>query len=99
LIIKGNILLNLGRYDESLDAIDKAIQLDPENPSAWYEKASYYEVLGKYNESLDAYEMITELEPEKASVWWFKGNILEALGRQIDADAAYAKAKDLGYRE
>ncbi len=62
-------------------------------------KASYYEFLGKYNESLDAYEMITELEPEKASVWWFKGNILEALGRQIDADAAYAKAKDLGYRE
>ena len=99
LITKGNILLNLGRYNESLDTIDKAIQLDPENPSVWYEKATYYNVLGKYNESLDAYEMITKLEPEKASAWLFKGNVLKALGRQTDADAAYAKAKELGHQE
>jgi len=99
LITKGNILLNLGRYNESLDTIDKAIQLDPENPSVWYEKATYYNILGKYNESLDAYEMITKLEPEKASAWWFKGNALKALGRQTDADAAYAKAKELGHQE
>jgi len=32
-----------------------------------------------------------------AEAWYNKGVALEALGRTSDADAAFAKAKELGY--
>jgi len=99
LITKGNILLNLGKSDEAIAAVDKAIQLDSKNFQAWEEMALVYHVLGKYNESLTAYEKLTEIKPENALVWKGKGDALKALDRQSEADAAYAKAKELGYSD
>lgn len=61
--------------------------------------ALVYHVLGKYNESLTAYEKLTEIKPENALVWKGKGDALKALDRQSEADAAYAKAKELGYSD
>jgi len=97
MITKGNILLNLGKSDEAIATIDKAIQLDPKNPQAWTEKALASYVLGKHNESLAAYEKVIELEPEFAPAWIWKGkgDALKTLGRQSEADAAYARAEEL----
>ena len=97
LLTKGNILLNLGKFDKAISAVDEAIQLDPKNPQAWKEKALDSHVLGKYNESLAAYEKVIELEPENASAWIWKGkgDALKALGHQAEADAAYARAGEL----
>jgi len=41
----------------------------------------------------------TELDPKFAAAWKVKGDALRALGRNTEADAAYAKARELGYRE
>lgn len=98
LLTKGNILLNLGKSDEAIAAVDKAIQLDPMNFQAWEEMALDYYVLGKYNESLTAYEKLTEIMPENALVWKGKGDVLKTLGRQAEAYASFAKAKELGYQ-
>ena len=98
LLTKGNILLNLGKSDEAIAAVDKAIQLDPTNFRAWEEMALVYHVLGKYNESLTAYEKLTKINPENALVWKGKGDALKMLGRQAEANAAFAKAKELGYQ-
>jgi Flp pilus assembly protein TadD len=38
------------------------------------------------------------LDPEFAMAWDSKGVALEALGKTTDANAAYAKAKELGYK-
>jgi len=97
LLTKSNILFNLGKSDEAIAAIDKAIQLDPKNFRVWEEKALDYYVFGIYNESLAAYEKMTELEPKNALAWKGKGDVLKALGHQAEADAAYVKAKELGY--
>lgn len=43
-------------------------------------------------------DMATELYPKSAAAWKAKGDALIALGRQAEADRAYAKAKELGYR-
>lgn len=96
LITKGNALLNLGRHDEALAAIDEAIETDPDNFLAWNERAIYYSVLGNYSEALAACEMMTDLQPENPRAWRFKGDSLKALGRQAESDAAYARAKELG---
>jgi len=35
---KGQVLFNQGRYDESIEACDRAIELDPRSADAWYIK-------------------------------------------------------------
>lgn len=97
MLTKGNILLNLGRSEEAIAVIDKAISADPKNPQAWIEKALDSYVLGRYNESLEAYEKAIGLEPENAAAWIWrgKGDALKALGRQTEADLAYGRAEQL----
>ncbi len=97
LLTKGNILVNLGRSDEALAAIDQAIQLNPNNSDAWKQKALNSYVLGRYNESLEAYERVIELVPASGWIWKGKGDALKALGRQAEAEEAYDKAREMGY--
>jgi tetratricopeptide (TPR) repeat protein len=62
-------------------------------------KARLSSSLASYDEAVKAYDKAIELSPQlgllKADAWQGKGNSLKALGRQADADAAFAKAKEL----
>jgi Flp pilus assembly protein TadD len=51
----------------------------------------------KYNEALLVLDKAIELNPSFVPAWKFKGDALKALGRVEEANAAYAKAKELGY--
>ena len=46
-----------------------------------------------------AYEKAVQLLPDDGFYWSYKGDALKALGRTGEADAAYAKAKELGYTD
>jgi hypothetical protein len=37
------------------------------------------------------------LDPKLAAGWYHKGNSLKAFGKTAEANAAFAKAKELGY--
>ncbi|MFZ3112809.1 MAG: tetratricopeptide repeat protein [Methanothrix sp.] len=138
---KGTALAKLGRYNESFEAFDKAIELNPQiaayvwlakgdalNQSGRYEEAAFaYDKVveqnpdssqaltaqafgskgdallagGRYDEAVKAYDEAIEqypLEPMGAQTWNRKGIALQALGRTSEADAAFAKAKELGYQ-
>ena len=47
---------NQSRRNESMEAIDKALAIDPKNPRAWEMKGEVLSQMEKYNESVDAYE-------------------------------------------
>jgi len=53
--------------------------------------------LGKYDEAIKAYDEAIRTDPNDAVAWNNKGAVLEAVGRTTEADAAFAKAKELGY--
>jgi len=53
--------------------------------------------LEKYDNALEAYERAIQLTPDRGLYWSDKGNALKALGRTTEADAAYARADELGY--
>ena len=36
--LKGNALVNLGRYEEAMQCCDKAIQMNPNYSYTWYNK-------------------------------------------------------------
>jgi CRISPR-associated protein Cas1 len=52
---------------------------------------------GKYDEAIKCYDEAIRLDPNLAMAWNYKGWALKALGKTTEADAAFAKAKELGY--
>jgi Flp pilus assembly protein TadD len=55
--------------------------------------------IGKDDDAVIAYDRAIELFPLEASgpTWYKKSIALKALGRTLEADAAFEKAKKLGY--
>ncbi|HPA97278.1 MAG TPA: tetratricopeptide repeat protein, partial [Methanothrix sp.] len=62
---------------------------------AWLNKGSVFAALGKNNEALQTYGRCISINPKCAKAWYGKGLVLQMLGRTKEADAAFAKAKEL----
>jgi tetratricopeptide (TPR) repeat protein len=60
----GNALGRLKRYEESLQALERAIELDPKNAKAFMGKATALSRLERYEETLQAFERAVELGPK-----------------------------------
>jgi tetratricopeptide (TPR) repeat protein len=58
---KGGILMKLGRYQEAIDSLEKALNIDPQNPTLWELKAEALKELGRMNESNEASAKADEL--------------------------------------
>ena len=94
-IDQGFALYNQSKYDASLQAFGKAIDLDPGNADAWYNKGVVLFEQGKINDSLQAFNKSIEIDPLDADSWYNKGSALAALGRSTEAEDAFAKAGEL----
>ena len=92
--VKGWALFDQGKYDESTKAYDEEIRLNP-NSDAWSKKAEALDKQGKYDEALQAYDEAIKISPDAGVYWEEKGNELNALGRTTEAEAAFAKSKEL----
>jgi Flp pilus assembly protein TadD len=64
---------------------------------AWINKGYDLHAQGKYDDAIKAFNETIRLDPNHAFAWNCKGNALKALGRDTEANAAFAKAKGLGY--
>jgi len=52
---KGMALLGLGRYDESLECINRAIGLEPSIAEVWYHKGDVLQAMGREDDAEQAY--------------------------------------------
>ncbi len=89
---KGNVLGDLGRYEEALAAYDKATGIDPQYAKAWNNKGNALGNLGRYEEALAAYDNAIGINPQYAEAWNNKGNALGNLGRYEEANEAFNNA-------
>ncbi len=64
---KGRALYKLGKYNESLQAYNKAIEADPKFASAWYHKGFALKALGRTEEAKAAFVKAAALAKIKAS--------------------------------
>jgi tetratricopeptide (TPR) repeat protein len=96
---KGNALAGQGKYDEAIQAFDKAIEINPQYADAWSGKGTALRQIGRATEAMEAeaaYEKIVDApgytRPLTAIDWVNKGEYLEADGKWDEAIQAYDKA-------
>ena len=92
---KGNILKELGRFDEAKLSYKKAIDLDPRNHEAFNNLGNLQQELGHYSEAILNYEKAIGLAPNYAEAYSNKGNALEKLGDYNQSLGMYEKAINL----
>ena len=85
---KGNAHLQLGQYEESVNAFDSAIQVAPDDAETryyYYGKANALRELHRYDESLQAYDEAIRRNPKRARMHKEKADLLLQLNRYTQA--------------
>jgi tetratricopeptide (TPR) repeat protein len=93
--MQGLSLYNQEKFSDSLDAYEKALQLDPKDSEAWNNKGIDLGLLGKYDEALSAFENAVSLNESYAEAWYNMGVIYDFKGEYYTAVQAYKKATQI----
>src|SRR5439155_230374 len=88
----GDSLYALERYEEAVEAYDRAIAADPDNEEAWNNKGFTFFMLGIHDEALSCYEKALAINPTYKQAWYNKGYTFHGINRLEEAVAAYQKA-------
>jgi len=92
---QGLTLYNQEKYDEAIQAYDKAIELDPNYAAPWNNKGIALGILGKYDEALVCFDEAIRLDPKYAEAWYNKGVVLEVQGKYDEALVCFDEAVQL----
>ena len=97
---KGATLILLGRYEEALRAIDRALDINPRNEVAWVNKGNALTRMGQLLDALRCFNAAIKVNPSYEVAWNNKGNALARLGKNDEALRCYERALgiDPGYR-
>lgn len=82
---KGRALAELGKFREALECLDRALELDRNDPEIWINRGAMFAQLERYDEELDAYDHALELNPNYSEAWYNKSIILVSKGRVQEA--------------
>ncbi|MDX9910749.1 MAG: tetratricopeptide repeat protein [Phycisphaerales bacterium] len=96
-VLRGRILLEMGRLEESLDALARGEALDPENAEAPYYQAIIYERFTQGEEALAKYQRAAEIDPQDAQYAIAASEVLIDLGRYAEAEQ-YLNERGEGFR-
>jgi tetratricopeptide (TPR) repeat protein len=89
---QGQTLGELKRYEEALNAYQKAIEIRPDYVEAWNEKGKTLFQLKRDREALATYEKAIQVNPESLVAWIGRGNVLDNLQQKKEALDSFDKA-------
>ena len=72
-----------------------ALEIDPKFPSPLYNLAVLRQQAGAHQEAADLYRRLIAIEPNNAGAHFNLGFALRALGRTAEADAEFARARQI----
>lgn len=84
-----------GRYEDALKSYDKAIQLQPNNPTVWINRAITLRRLERCEEAIASHNQALELAPNSTRAWYSKGYTLRTFERYEEALACYEHTLEL----
>jgi anaphase-promoting complex subunit 3 len=96
------LLCNLGMAQWSnrqmylaLDTLGLAIQVDPRNPQARFQRANIYTAMGRLEDAVKELEQVRDAAPREATVYFTMGKVLKRLKRPQEAMKCFLTAMDL----
>lgn len=92
---RGNAHLRAGQLQEALSAYDAAIQLDPSNLNAVFNRALVFYDLGKTAEALTALQQVIATKPDYAEAHLVLGHAALDAGYPLQAQRAFQQANEL----
>lgn len=93
--IKGIGLIQTGQIDEALKCFESAIEINPDEYQAWYNKGTTLELLEKYEEAVVCFDEVNRIDPNYSRAWVLKGQSLAKLKRFDEAQHCLDKAKKM----
>jgi tetratricopeptide (TPR) repeat protein len=94
---KGNALHSLGKYGEAIQSYNKASSIDQTYRVSMTDLGSSHYNEGEYLAAIRYFDEAIKQDPKNEYVWYNKADTLRMLHRNSEAEAAYAKARELGY--
>ena len=86
---------HLSRWDEALASFDRALDIDPGDFLAYYNRASVLKELNRLDEALASYDQSLALKSDYFEAYFNRGNVLLQLRRFDAAATNYGRALDL----
>lgn len=95
----GNKLSISERYNESLAAYNKAIELNKSDDGGWLGSATALESMNRSEDAIKVLDKAIEINPHNFYLWYEKGNLLRHTGKCDEAIKAYNKALEINSTE
>jgi tetratricopeptide (TPR) repeat protein len=96
-ILLAHVMSNSERWQESIDASKKALEIDENEYNSWLYLADTHLGLKNYIEAETAIEKALQIQDNNGNAWYLKSKILMAKGMNDEAKAAMEKADLFGY--
>ncbi|MBT1072719.1 O-linked N-acetylglucosamine transferase family protein [Pelotalea chapellei] len=91
----GVLASQVGRPDEALELLGRAVQKHKAQPTALISLGNTLTSLGRYDEAVKNYRHALDIEPNCAGTHYNLGNVLHFLDRNDEAVACYRKALNI----
>jgi uncharacterized membrane protein YhaH (DUF805 family)/Flp pilus assembly protein TadD len=84
-------LQTMGRLQEALSDLDKAIALEPDSSTNYLARGYLLSQMGRYDDALKDFATMLRRDPDSFSALGGRGEVLEKIGRREEALADYAR--------
>jgi tetratricopeptide (TPR) repeat protein len=91
-------LFEAGRTEQALDHAERAVEIDPRLPHAWYNRGFFLLERGLAEDALDCFDNALRLGYRSAEILDEKALALEELGRDDEAEDVSAEADEIRQR-
>lgn len=97
LVEQGKVLYSLDKYDEALELLKKAAELDPYYEPVYENLSACYIMVDKYEEARSVLNRYLMLNKKSGLAHFHLGNIALLEGNVAEAKSCYSKAELLGF--
>ena len=93
---RGFELIDGEQHAEACWCFEAAIEIKPDDPTAWLMRGMMEKSLGRCEDALFSLERSLDLDPQRATAWALTAEVMEALGRPDEAGMCRETAEKLG---
>jgi hypothetical protein len=95
LVLKGQLLGTVGRFEEAIYVVGLVLQIDPNNALPWSMRAALLTNTGQYHLALQAIERSLELDPNNPETYSIKTSIMGQIAAEQSQDKSKSKSQKL----